>query len=102
VLIAKNTERCARNFTKNTYTALNMLLLLNAVKSTDSDNAFDDKPVCEGQSIAATWRKRASLYCATDSPGSQSESDEVSLSIFSYYLFHVFDNLIFHLFILLL
>ena len=51
---------------------------MHTVRSNDSDSAFDDKDT--GHSLAQTWRKRTSLYRATDSPGSQSESDEVSHS----------------------
>lgn len=51
-----------------------------SIKSTDSDSAFDERCGADGQSIAATWRKRTSLYCATDSPGSQSESDDLDTS----------------------
>ena len=52
-----------------------MYVIVMSVRSTDSESAFDDKSVSDCQTLKSAWRKRTSLYCATEGTGSGSQSD---------------------------
>lgn len=61
-----------------------IVIVFFLVQSAGSDNAFDGKcSSSESQTLAAAWKKRTSLFCATteNNSGSQSDNDEVSLDV---------------------